>query len=310
MNHLYRFMGTCTIAFILSCFVFMPFAYALPLPNTQLTVSEVFKLGVEEMRQGNYQGAITQFTQAIQLQNNFANAYSNRCLAYLQIQFYQNAVTDCTQAIKISPNNSEAYLNRGLAYQRQGNYQAAIADNNQVISIQTEDFRAYYNRGVANAYLGNSLQAIEDYNTALSYTHQVSNTLIADIYNERGLAYLQLTDQQTAILNFNRAINIDSSNYRIYFNRGCAHAQIRDYWHAIDDFSQVVTLNPQEGDAYLNRGIAYHNLGYEQAAIADLHHASVHFEQQGQQIAYKKTLNILKVVKQQIPDTVAIAMAW
>ena len=60
-------------------------------------------------------------------------------------------------------------------------------------------------------------------------------------------------------------------------------------------------------NAYLNRGIAYHNLGYEQAAIADLHYASDHFEQQGQKLAYEKTLNILKIVQQQIPDTVANA---
>ncbi|WP_088241245.1 tetratricopeptide repeat protein [Calothrix rhizosoleniae] len=309
MHRCYRFIGTLIIAVILSCCVMAPIANAAPIDTKQITVSDVFKLGVEKMWQGDYQGAIAEFTQAIQIKGNFASAYSNRCLAYLQLQDYQNAVSDCTQAIKISPDNTEAYLNRGLAYSRQGNYQAAIADNNQVIAIHPQEFRAYYNRGVANAYLGNHQQATKDYNLALSYNQQIPNNLLADIHNDRGLAYLELAELETAILAFNQAITLDGSNYRIYFNRGCAHAQTGNYWDAVNDFSQVVQLNPQNGDAYLNRGIAYHNLGYEQTAISDLHQAVAYFELQGEKIAYEKTLNVIKSVQQQIPDKIAIAMA-
>ncbi|MDJ0797266.1 MAG: tetratricopeptide repeat protein [Calothrix sp. MO_167.B12] len=308
MNRCYGFIGTWIVAIILSCCLLTPVATALPIASQQITGSDAFKLGVEQMWQGNYEGAIAKFTQSIQLHSHFAQAYSNRCLSYLQLQDYQNAVSDCTQAIEISPKNTEAYLNRGLAYYRQGNYQAAIADNDRVITIQPQDFRAYYNRGVANAYLGNHHQAIKDYNLALSRDRQIPNHLIAEIYNDRGLVYLELTDLKTAIGDFNQAINLDGNNYRIYFNRGCAHAQTRNYWGAINDFSQVVQLNPQDGNAYLNRGVAYHNLGYEQAAISDLHQAAADFQLQGKEIAYAKTLNIIKNVQQQIPLKIAIAM--
>ena len=142
----------------------------------------------------------------------------------------------------------------------------------------------------------------------MSRDGQVPNNLIAEIYNDRGLAYLELADLQTAILDFNQAINADGNNYRVYFNRGCAYAQIRNYWGAINDFSQVVQLNPQDGNVYLNRGIAYHNLGYEQAAISDLHQAAAYFQLQGEEIAYAKTLNIIKNWQQQLPSKIAIAM--
>jgi len=309
MNRCHRFICAWIIAVILSCCVLAPVANAGSIPTKQITASDGFKLGVEKMLQGDYQGAIAEFTQAIQIQSNFANAYSNRCLAYLQLQDYQNAVSDCTQAIKISPKNTEAYLNRGLAYLMQGNYQAAIADNARIIAIQPQDFRAYYNRGIANAYLGNHQQAAKDYNLALSHNHKIPNNLLADIYNDRGLAYLELADLETAILDFNRAINLDENNYRVYFNRGCAHVQTGNYSDAVRDFSQVVQLNPQDGDAYLNRGIAYHNLGYEQAAISDLHQAVAYFELQGEKASSAKTLNIIKSLQQQIPYRIAIAMA-
>jgi regulator of sirC expression with transglutaminase-like and TPR domain len=51
----------------------------------------------------------------------------------------------------------------------------------------------------------------------------------------------------------------------------------------------------------VNRGIAYHNLGYEQAAISDLQIAATYFGQQGQEIAYQKTLDLIKIVQRQIP---------
>ncbi|MEH1841077.1 MAG: hypothetical protein V7L20_20545 [Nostoc sp.] len=65
------------------------------------------------MRRGNYQEAIENFNQTIELEKDFAVAYSDRTLAYLQLQDYHQAVTDCTQAINFAPDNFEAYLNRG-----------------------------------------------------------------------------------------------------------------------------------------------------------------------------------------------------
>jgi tetratricopeptide (TPR) repeat protein len=70
----------------------------------------------------------------VQLRENFSSAYSDRCLADLQIQEYHQAIADCTQAINLTPNNPEADLNRGLAHYRQGNYTAAIADDHQAIA--------------------------------------------------------------------------------------------------------------------------------------------------------------------------------
>ncbi|WP_242059098.1 MULTISPECIES: tetratricopeptide repeat protein [Nostoc] len=59
------------------------------------------------MQRGNYQEGIENFNQAIELEKDFAVAYSDRCLAYLQLQDYHQGVTDCTQAINFAPDNFE-----------------------------------------------------------------------------------------------------------------------------------------------------------------------------------------------------------
>jgi len=209
-----RFILNFGIAVVLACFFLTPPAYPSTTSSLQMTGTDFFKLGVEKMLSGEYQNAIQDFTQALQLKSNSVAAYNNRCLAYLQIQDYQNAIADCNQAIEKASNNTEAYLNRGLAHYRQGDYSDAIADNNQVLSLKPYDFRAYYNRGLANAMLGNHQQAIADYNLALSQISQYSAPLLAGIYNDRGLAHFDLRDLQAAMLDFSLAIRLNPKDYR------------------------------------------------------------------------------------------------
>jgi tetratricopeptide (TPR) repeat protein len=175
--------------------------------------------------------------------------------------------------INFAPNNAEAYLNRGLAHYRLGDYRAAIADNNQAIRLKHYDFRAYYNRGVASAGVGNYSDAITDYNRALSAIPQHLLPLLADIYNNRGLARFELADIEAAMLDFKMAIRLNANDYRAYFNRGCACTRSGDDLGAVRDFTESLRLNPSNGQAYFNRGIAFYRLGYEQAAIWDLQKA-------------------------------------
>ena len=263
--------------------------------------SVIFHSGVELLQQGNYQQAVVKFTEAINIKEDYAAAYSNRCLANLQLGEYQNAIIDCNQAINKAPENIEAYINRGIAHYRQGNYTAAIEDNNQVLSRQPQDFRAYYNRGVATAALQNYRKAITDYQRALSLVSETPSYLRADIYNDLGLAQFHLNNYKSATRNFTLAISLNPQSERAYFNRGCTCGKSGDNIGAVKDFSNTVRLNPSNAQAYANRGIAYHNLGYEQAAISDLQTAALYFDKTGEQTAYQKTLGLIKIVQRQIP---------
>ena len=157
--------------------------------------------------------------------------------------------------------------------------------------------------------LGNYQQAIGDYNLALSQIARTPSYLLADIYNDRGLARFELQDIQAAMLDFSLAIRLNPKDYRAHFNRGCACGKHGDNFGAVNNFSEVIRLNPSNGQAYVNRGIAYHQIGYEQAAIADLQKAVHYFGYQGQKLAYKRTVDLMKIVQQQIASELEIAFA-
>jgi tetratricopeptide (TPR) repeat protein len=298
MNRCYRFILSFMMAIALNFVTFS--ADATPI------ASDLLKLGTDKIQRGNYQEAIQDLTEAIQLESNFAAAYSDRCLAYLQLQDYHSAIA-CTKAINFALHNAEAYLNRGLAEYRQGNYLAAMADNKKAIALKPHDFRAYYNRGITTAMLGNQVEAIADYNKALSIIPHNLQSLQADIYNDRGLARLELADLQAAMLDFDKAIRLNAKDYRAYFNRACACTRTGDISGAVRDFSEVIRLNPSNAQAYVNRGVARHWLGYHEAAIADLEKAAEWFGKR-EKVAYQKTLDILKFVQQQIPSEAEIAL--
>jgi tetratricopeptide (TPR) repeat protein len=106
--------------------------------------------GLLKQKKGNLKGAIEDFTRAITINSNYAQAYNNRRLIHYYI--YGNthyAVSDYNVAIKINPKYAEAYNNRGLAKYESGDKRGAIEDYNQAIKINPNYAEAYFYRGLA-----------------------------------------------------------------------------------------------------------------------------------------------------------------
>ena len=84
--------------------------------------------GMEKGIQGDYQGAIAEFTAVIRRHPQEPEAYYNRGIARGKIGDRQRAMTDYNQAILLNPNFAEAYAERGLLHWELGNQQSALAD--------------------------------------------------------------------------------------------------------------------------------------------------------------------------------------
>ena len=76
-----------------------------------------------------------------------ANAYNNRDKAYWEKGDYDRAIEDFNEVIQLNPNDVIAYISRGIVYGEQGDYDRAIEDFNEAIQLNPNDAIAYYNRG-------------------------------------------------------------------------------------------------------------------------------------------------------------------
>jgi tetratricopeptide (TPR) repeat protein len=95
-----------------------------------------------------------------------AIAYSNRGIAYRDMDLTDQAISDFTKAIGLNSDLDVAYYNRGNAYGRKGLYDQAVADYTKSIEI-APDHAAYTNRAWAHEKKGERDQAINDYRAAL-----------------------------------------------------------------------------------------------------------------------------------------------
>ena len=273
-------------------------ATPLASPSVAPPFNEAFTRAKREAEQDQYDKAIADYTEAIRLKPDFADAYANRAFAYGSLEQFDKAVADCNEAIRLQPDSAEAYKNRGGAYCNLKQYDKAIADCNEAIRLKPDFARAYSNRG--NSYLGLKEydKAMADYNQAIrldpelaqAYSNRANtfsllkqyDNAVADAteairlkpnfalpYINRAFAYNSLGQYDKAIPDCTEAIRIKPNFVLAYTNRGIAYNNLKQYDRAIADFTEVIRLQPDLPDAYNDRGFAYNGLALYDKGIAD-----------------------------------------
>ncbi|MEI7980417.1 MAG: tetratricopeptide repeat protein, partial [Bacteroidota bacterium] len=86
---------------------------------------------------------------------------------------------------------------------------------------------------------------------------------------DSGIIKAKLSDFQAALLDFNQAILIDSTEAEPYYNRGIVRSEMKDYQGAILDFNKVIQIRPVYPEPYYNRGLAKDYLNDHRGAIQD-----------------------------------------
>lgn len=125
-----------------------------------------YKRGVFFLDSHRYDEAIKAFTHVLNINPDFAKAYTARGLAWYKKGVFGRAITDFNKALDIDPLDAKAYNNRGLVWYKKGDYDRAIADYNKALDIDPNDAKAFNNRGLAWYKKGDYDRAIADYNKA------------------------------------------------------------------------------------------------------------------------------------------------
>lgn len=95
-----------------------------------------------------------------------------------------------------------------------------------------------------------------------------------DVYCNRGHAYLNNGDYESAIADLTKALQLNPECIEAYYNRGVAYNENGDFESAIADYTQAIRLDPEDSEAYFNRGIAYRQLENQVQADVDFHRAT------------------------------------
>ncbi|MBD2519621.1 tetratricopeptide repeat protein [Nostoc sp. FACHB-973] len=196
---------------------------------------------------GNYQRSVEDATKAIEIKGNYAEAYSRRCAAYVLLQNFQQAENDCTKALDSDQKYGDAYFHRANARRNLNNKEGALADFTKFIDLNLDDPQAYINRGVLYIEKFQDYdKAIADYNQALKLAGTKSH-ITAIAYDGRGNALAAQQKLPAALEDFNKAIESKGDFAQAYFNRGRVYAELDKREEAIQDFQKADTLCSQQG---------------------------------------------------------------
>lgn len=220
--------------------------------------------GLANVKTRNYEQAIIDYSEAIEGDARYAEAYNNRSTTYLLMDNYWQALIDSNWALELAPNYIPAYINRAIAQTGLRNYEQAIAVYHRIIQLDPRNFYAYYNLGNTYIWMQNFEAALANYNRAID----LRPDFVAAFVN-RGVAHHELKQSEAALADLNRAIELNPDYEHAYFNRATVQRELENYESAIADYTRVIQLNPERLAAYKNRGDIFKLLGDEVRAQED-----------------------------------------
>src|SRR5205809_1061144 len=97
--------------------------------------------GVARARQGDLDGAIEDYTRALELAPEDAEILFNRGNAWVAKGEYQRAVADFMRAVEADPGHAQALGSRALTRELQGDHAGALEDLRAAIAQETDPTR-------------------------------------------------------------------------------------------------------------------------------------------------------------------------
>lgn len=243
---------------IFCCVAFMLFGLLLidniRAQSPELAI-EYYNSGRKRYTEGNFDGAIKDFTRAIELSSRLIDN--------------GNALTTGFNKIRaLDPLTALAYTNRGLVLYYLKNPDRAISDCTQAIDINPGIPEAYNCLGLALIKKGDSAEAARSFDRAL-----VIDPNFVEAYNNRGRLFSTIREYKKAIVDFTHALTLNPKEARIYFNRADSRYKLNDLAGAITDLNRAIELDPGLAAAYHARGLIHFIQDREREAECDFEQA-------------------------------------
>lgn len=101
---------------------------------------DYYKNGLEKYEMKDFNGALSDFTIALEIKPDIPEAYYSRGLLYgKDLHKYKKAIKDFTKAIKLNPDYAEAFYNRGVTYRILDDMKKSCEDWHKAKELGFED---------------------------------------------------------------------------------------------------------------------------------------------------------------------------
>ena len=157
-----------------------------------------------------------------------AKLYSMRANEYLKNSKVAEAIAEYNTAINLDPKNPEYYFQRAISLLSAGELEKGFKDFSTLKEI---DPNGEFSKKNDRFYQAIDIKNVEDLTNKIR-----QDTANASLYQERGECYQRLKKFDKAILDFQKAIDLNTDYKDIYFDLGDCYFGMGDYEQAYKNY--------------------------------------------------------------------------
>jgi tetratricopeptide (TPR) repeat protein len=162
----------------------------------------------------------------------------------------------------------QAYSFRAGIQFRLGNYSESIADYSKSINLNPS-VESYFYRAISKNNLKDYYGAINDYDKIIELNKAPDNYDLGSILNDKAFNLLNLGKLDQALVNVNKALELNKGKWYIWDTRGELYFKTGAYIKSIEDMTTAISIQPH-ASSYFYRGLSKIKTGDKDGGCKDL----------------------------------------
>jgi acyl-CoA synthetase (AMP-forming)/AMP-acid ligase II/tetratricopeptide (TPR) repeat protein/thioesterase domain-containing protein/acyl carrier protein len=221
------------------------------LKTTPISPKEHRKLGDQQFKKGDFEGAIIAYQKAISLGYIDPKVYHRLGKAFYYYKQFNRAIVHYQKALQLEDRNPVIYVDLGKAQHESGDIQSAIANYKTAISLKFASIELYKKLGDAYSAVESLDEAISTYQKLLDFAPDLGEThfKLGNLNTKKG-------NIAEAISSYRQGIQLYPEQVDGYLKLGNAYLKENSIEKAIEAYQQAAELNPKNAISYRMLGNA------------------------------------------------------
>lgn len=172
-------------------------------------------------------------------------------ICFVRLNVWSSALVLYEDILKKFPNSSVALYSAGVESMRLDQDEKSLAYFNRSVKAAPNNYKSYYNRGLL--YLKNQKpnSAIQNFDRALELKDYYKT------YTARATAYLQLGDVAKAMADANRSLDLEKNNPKAHYVLGSSFDKLDRLEEALGEYNRALQLDAEDAEVYFKRAIVF-----------------------------------------------------
>jgi tetratricopeptide (TPR) repeat protein len=219
--------------------------------------------GVIAAKQGNDEGALSDFEAASTLDTGLVVPLHNKALMLTRMGRYDDALQAYDALQGLEPNNPTFHYLMGTVYHLAGKLPQAGQALDRALNLDSQYADAYLERARVNMATGALDRVQADIQTAIDLRPEDYKG-----YQLLGDLFLQQEKYREADQAYTESVDRGGGDSALYAGRAWARHRQQSLGRAISDYEQAIALGDQDAELLFRLGFAYFDRGFYDKALA------------------------------------------